>query len=179
MNEYDQMPEEPVAAEEPTEAQEPTDKGFEEGSETIAAPQQQAPPQVQPYQAPPQVQPYQAPPQAQPYQAPPQYQPYQAPPQYQPYQGQPQQGNPYQQNYYTGGRPPGDNAATGALVCGIVGLFFAGFILGIIAIVQGNKAKRLGYPGGKATAGIVLGVIALCGWVFAMIMIAAFGMAFY
>ena len=50
-------------------------------------------------------------------------------------------------------------AATSSLVCGIVGLFVAGIILGIIAIAQGNKAKQLGYQGGKATAGIVLGII--------------------
>ena len=50
-------------------------------------------------------------------------------------------------------------AATSSLVCGIVGLFVAGIILGIVAIAQGNKAKQLGYQGGKATAGIVLGII--------------------
>ena len=50
-------------------------------------------------------------------------------------------------------------AATSSLVCGIVGLLVAGIILGIIAIAQGNKAKQLGYQGGKATAGIVLGII--------------------
>jgi len=62
-----------------------------------------------------------------------------------------------------------NSAATASLVCGIIGLFIAGLILGIIAIVQGNKAKRLGYVGGKATAGITLGVIGLAAWAFIVI----------
>ena len=82
-------------------------------------------------------------------------------------------GQPYQQNYYYPQKHPGESAATGALVCGIIGLFFLGLVLGIIAIVQGRKAVRLGYPGGKATAGIVLGVISLIGWAIIMIAIAS------
>jgi len=52
-----------------------------------------------------------------------------------------------------------------ALICGIVGLFIAGLILGVIAITQGAKAKAMGHTGGKATAGIVLGVIDIVGWI--------------
>lgn len=59
---------------------------------------------------------------------------------------------------------PGDSAGTVSLVCGILGLFFFGVVLGVIAIVQGSKAKKLGYTGPKATAGIVLGVVDVAFW---------------
>ena len=62
-----------------------------------------------------------------------------------------------------------NSAATASLVCGIIGFFIAGLILGIVAIVQGNKAKRLGYPGGKATVGVVLGVIDIIIWAIIMV----------
>jgi uncharacterized transporter YbjL len=55
------------------------------------------------------------------------------------------------------------------MICGIVGLVVAGLILGIIAIVQGNNAKKLGYTGGQATAGIVLGVIDIAAWAVILI----------
>ncbi|MDR0914823.1 MAG: zinc-ribbon domain-containing protein [Oscillospiraceae bacterium] len=96
----------------------------------------------------------------------------------QPYNGQyPQYQYPqYPQQPYNGQYPQypnyannGDGAATGSLVCGIIGLFVAGLIMGIIAIVQGNKAKKLGYTGGKATAGIVLGIIDIACMVLFMI----------
>ena len=99
---------------------------------------------------------------------PPYGQQYQQPYQQQPYGSQYQQ--PYGQNYqnyqqrYGNNAKPGSGAATTSLVCGIVGLFFLGIALGIIAIVQGNRAKKLGYPGGKATAGIVLGILDLVGF---------------
>ena len=64
---------------------------------------------------------------------------------------------PGQSNVFAGEQA--SKTATSSLVCGIVGLFVAGIILGIVAIAQGNKAKQLGYQGGKATAGIVLGII--------------------
>jgi len=103
----------------------------------------------------------------------------------QPYQGQPYQGQPYhpgqqynpdqpyypnQQNYYQNtnnqDNRAANSAATASLACGIIGFIVAGLILGIIAIAQGNKAKRLGYVGGKATAGIILGVIDIVTWAF-------------
>ena len=125
-------------------------------------PQYQAPGYMAYGQAPPQ---YQAPGQMAYGQAPPQYQTPgqtaygQVPPQY-----QTPQIDPNQQYYYT--RPqtlPGDGYATTSLVCGILGLIisFFGIILAIVAIVQGNKAKALGYPGGKATAGIFMGTISI------------------
>ncbi|UCM88926.1 DUF4190 domain-containing protein [Streptomyces marincola] len=48
--------------------------------------------------------------------------------------------------------------ATASLVCGIVGLFFAGIILGTIALVLGGVAYRR-VPSGMAKAGMVLGVV--------------------
>lgn len=84
-----------------------------------------------------------------------------------PQNGYPQNGYPqygYQQyNYQQPYRHPGESAATGALICGIISLFVFGFILGIIAIVQASSAKKLGYVGGKATAGMVLGIIGIVG----------------
>lgn len=50
----------------------------------------------------------------------------------------------------------GQSKAKVALICGIVGLFLFGIVLGPIAIVQANKAESLGV---KATGGKVLGWI--------------------
>jgi len=82
-------------------------------------------------------------------------------------------GQPYQPNYYNAHGHPGSGAATASLVCGIISLFFAGLILGIIAITQGRKAKRFGYMGGRATAGIVMGIIGIIGWVIIVILVSA------
>ena len=119
-------------------------------------------PEQQAYQ-----QPYQQ--EQQQYQQP--YQPYGQP--YQPY-GQPYQ--PYGQNSQTPGffQNPyvayntAKNAANASLICGIssifISIFTIGIIFGIVAIVQGNKAKKYGYQGGKATAGIVTGIIGIIIW---------------
>ena len=59
--------------------------------------------------------------------------------------------------------------ANEALIFGIVGLFCFGIILGPVAIVKANQAKRVlalnpNMTGsGKATAGLILGVLALLG----------------
>jgi hypothetical protein len=56
--------------------------------------------------------------------------------------------------------PPQPEGATGSLVCGILSLFIpvVGLVLGIIAIVLGNRARK--EPnGGLGTAGFVLGII--------------------
>lgn len=57
--------------------------------------------------------------------------------------------------------------AVASLVCGIIGMFICGIVLGPIAIVQSNKAKAamkddptLG-GAGMATAGMVLGIVSL------------------
>ena len=59
------------------------------------------------------------------------------------------------------------------MICGIIGLFCFGFILGIIALVKGLSAnkqlKALGLPTGQAIAGIVLGIIGIAGWAISII----------
>ena len=67
---------------------------------------------------------------------------------------------------------PGQNApgATASLIFGIVGLFFCGFIFGVLAIQRADEAKAaiavnpslMGE--GMATAGKILGIIALVFW---------------
>jgi hypothetical protein len=66
--------------------------------------------------------------------------------------------------------------ATASMICGIVGLFFFGIILGPIAIFLGVAAKKKikenpqGLTGeGQATAGIVCGSIAVAGWIILII----------
>ena len=84
-----------------------------------------------------------------------------------PPQSQPQYQQSYQQPYYSPYYQQdsfmqqmfANRAANTSLTCGIIGLFVAGIILGIVAVVQSNKAKNMGYIGGKATAGLVLGII--------------------
>lgn len=63
--------------------------------------------------------------------------------------------------------------AVAGLVCGVIGIFVFGIVLGIIAIVMGNGAKKKVkehpelYTGdGMGTAAIVLGVIALVSFFF-------------
>lgn len=69
------------------------------------------------------------------------------------------------------GSEPSTGGAVGALVCGIIAMIFCwipfvniiGLILGIVAMVLGGKARKI-LPEGKrgmATAGFVLGIIAL------------------
>jgi len=91
------------------------------------------------------------------------YQPQQQP-QQETYQHQQQPNQPQQQNYRQPQEQPGQGAAIAALVCGLVGILFFGIILGVIAIVQGNKAKNLGNTSGMAQAGFVLGIIDVVGW---------------
>ena len=72
---------------------------------------------------------------------------------------------------------PSQNAqgAVAALVCGLIGLFLFGFILGFVAIGQGNKALKQieANPAlkgqGMAKAGKVIGIIDIIGWVIAII----------
>lgn len=74
-----------------------------------------------------------------------------------------------------------DRGATTALVCGLIGVAIAwiplavlvGTVLGVVAVVTGLKGTRsardAGRPGGRAAAGLVLGVTALLvsiiGWI--------------
>ena len=60
----------------------------------------------------------------------------------------------------------GESNATASLVLGIIGavLGFTGlipFVLGIIGIVQSNKAKKLGCNNSSSTAGFVLSLISV------------------
>jgi hypothetical protein len=93
-------------------------------------------------------------------------QPYQQPGQQQqpqqPYQQQPQQpyGGPYGQ---PAPAPQKNSDAMIALICGIIAIIccpsiILSLVLGIVAIVFAVKAKKTG-PDGKATAGLVLGII--------------------
>ena len=46
-----------------------------------------------------------------------------------------------------------------SLICGIVGLVFAGLPCGIVAIIFSRLAKKEGSADGKATAGLILGIV--------------------
>ena len=78
----------------------------------------------------------------------------------------------YQQPPPGGGFPvtpqeePAAGLAIGALVCGILSLFFGfTFILGVLAIIFAAVAKSQGNKSGKATAGLVLGIIGTGLWI--------------
>ena len=67
-----------------------------------------------------------------------------------------------------------------SLICGIVGIFFCGVILGPVAIVLALNAKREirespgRYTGeGLATAGLVLGIVAVVAFVVGIIVVLA------
>ncbi|WP_250282894.1 hypothetical protein [Frankia sp. CiP1_Cm_nod2] len=51
-----------------------------------------------------------------------------------------------------------------SLVCGIIGLFLLGIILGIVAIAFGVRGRR-GGGGHLATAGLVLGIVDVALWI--------------
>lgn len=71
-----------------------------------------------------------------------------------------QQGyNPY--NAYGTVPQDGKDYGTPALICGVLGFFVAGLILGIIAVVLANKEKARcgGYLTGNAKAGKICGII--------------------
>lgn len=70
--------------------------------------------------------------------------------------------------------------ATASVVCGVIGLFLFGIILGCVAIAKANSAKKLlaEHPdrysgGGKATTGLVLGVVDIVGAVVGLIALMA------
>lgn len=77
--------------------------------------------------------------------------------------------------------PEAENAEKTALTFGLISLiggviFFLPLYLGIVAIIYGNKAKRLG---GDATAGLVLGWISLSLGLLAILVIAFFVIVFW
>ena len=81
------------------------------------------------------------------------------------------------------GKLPGQGAATGSLVCGIIAVvcWFFGYttiislILGIIGLVMASKAKREGFTGGMRTAGSVLSLIGVI--VGAIVLVACVALA--
>lgn len=89
---------------------------------------------------------------------------------------QPQYGQPQSSYAPVPGHQGGPHAAgaqgqkhrTTSVVLGVVGLFLLGIVLGPLAIWQAGKAERLGV---KATAGKVLGWIALVGGVLGMFLL--------
>ncbi|MCL1797759.1 MAG: DUF4190 domain-containing protein [Eggerthellaceae bacterium] len=93
----------------------------------------------------------------------------------QPGYSQPGYGQPgYMQPGYgqSGAVAPQKNGmAVASLVCGLVGLFVFGFVLGVLAIILGVLARKRPDRKGMATAGIILGAIALVGWVIVMVML--------
>ena len=120
---------------------------------------------LKPAQQPLEQNPYQQQPQ-QPYG---QQNPYQQQPQ-QPYQPYPP---PYPPSAYDIG--PAQKQAKSAMICGIIGLFCFGLIIGIIALVMGiqSRAKlvkaNVQEGQGQALAGIILGIIGLVGWAVSLI----------
>ena len=79
----------------------------------------------------------------------------------QPVYAQPAQPVYAQPNGYTTAAPvkeEGKGLAIGSLVCSILSFFCCG-ILSIVGIILGAVAKKKGYKGGMATAGIVVGAI--------------------
>jgi hypothetical protein len=93
--------------------------------------------------------------------------------------GYPQGGYPSQnQPTYVTNFPQqveADKASQLSLVFGILGLFILGIVFGPLALVQANKAEKLG---SAATAGKVLGwistVIGVLGLIWFIFMVAAF-----
>ena len=76
-------------------------------------------------------------------------------------------------NAVKGDTKVGNCMATAAMVCGIVGLFFFGVVLGVLAIIFGCVAKgQIDKKPGKykgnancqATAGLVLGIVGVAAW---------------
>ncbi len=84
------------------------------------------------------------------------------------------------EQYPAAGPPKTHSKATASLVCGIVGLFLCGVVLGPVAIYLGNTARReIRASGGRlsgdglATAGIVLGIIAVAAFIAGVIFVIA------
>lgn len=83
------------------------------------------------------------------------------------------QQDKFQQPYNQGNLQELENKATMAMVFGIIGLFFAGVIFGILALVNANACKKAGYSNGKVTAGFVLGILDLVALVIIMLIVFA------
>ena len=79
-----------------------------------------------------------------------------------------QNQNVYNQN---NAQPASDGKATASLVCGIVGFFCCGLVLGIIAIVMANQyfQETGDLNNGKAKAGKICGIINIVLWGIGMV----------
>lgn len=60
----------------------------------------------------------------------------------------------------------GTKARSVAAICSVIGFFFAGIIFGPIAVIQANKAEKMGV---KAKGWKVLGMIDVIAWVIIII----------
>ena len=67
--------------------------------------------------------------------------------------------------------------AKSGLICAIIGLFCFGFVLGLIGLINGlvsiGTLKKHNQPLGNSLAAIVVGAIALIGWIISMVYINA------
>ena len=84
-----------------------------------------------------------------------------------------------------GGQQPGHGKAVASLVLGIIALvatwFYVGLILGIVGIVLALGARKEGFVGGMATAGLVLSIIAVALsalWTVCAIMVCSIALPF-
>lgn len=59
--------------------------------------------------------------------------------------------------------------AWASLVLGIVSMLIFPYLYGPLAVLSALKAKKQGYAGKKATVGLLLGVVAVLGWVITQI----------
>ena len=79
----------------------------------------------------------------------------------------------------------GNGMAIAALVLGIVGLLlcclntYVGIVVGIVAIVLGVMARKKDPHSGMALAGMILGIITVALALICIIIVMAFGSAFY
>lgn len=64
---------------------------------------------------------------------------------------------------------PGKGLAIASLITGIVSLIMFAIICGTLAIVFGAIAKKKGYFGGMATAGLVLGIVGIVLWLLMLV----------
>ncbi len=64
---------------------------------------------------------------------------------------------------------PGKGFAISGMVLGIVSFFCFPAITGILGIIFGALAKKKGYRGGMATAGIVCGIVGVALWLLMLI----------
>ena len=71
--------------------------------------------------------------------------------------------------FYDPKREEAQRYNTYGLICGVLGLFIFGIILGPLALYFGGKARSL--DSNQGTAGIVLGIIDIILWAFVLILV--------